>query len=574
MKNLIQYLKLWQKKRDELRVDRDVDNDWLDMRGLLDEHMPVSDNAGGASPKKGISLFTTLLITLSAAAMFYVGHTIIETKKRTAYNTHKLRHKKHRSISGADSLSVSDSLKSNQDQISNADSTFTAKNTTATAAASDNGSNKNNGKSPVKADSASNKTIPGQLNTDNRKKAADAQNSAVPANPSQTPDNKNINLASNNGKDRNNTQTSESSAGLSSNLSDLSDKPDKKLNLPGRRHKGKNNAQSPNLLSNSSRLLNNPKGQKPILLGDRDNGKNSRLTKTLDINPNVPADNKNSLNSNNSIFTELYPGNVTPNQHYNTGVSPVLLPPPASQSLGTSQDLINSYPKLNNKPIFQASISSRTQKSKTNPGTDNSAWQWGVLIGANSNGSFTSKNLNKNFYGSLPADVFTGLYGTYNLSPKWSVGAQMNVLSPQIAKGGTYARMYLNYTDSIVTVHYKNVSNSKKIYSIQLPLYVTYSFMKNVGLKAGPVISFPVKQFNTATVTDTTSSILVDARYDTKTDYSIMGGISYKYKRIILEANYLNGITKHNILTDSLIHKGTNNTFQFSIKLQLGGKKK
>ena len=201
-----------------------------------------------------------------------------------------------------------------------------------------------------------------------------------------------------------------------------------------------------------------------------------------------------------------------------------------------------------------------TQKNKAN--RPNGAFEWGVLIGTNSNGSFTAKNLNHNYYGSLPVDIFTGAYGTYHLNPKWGIGTQVMILSPMVVKGGTYA-------DPLAA--HGNNSDSKKVYSVEFPLYAAYQLTKSIGFKAGPVISFPVKQYNTNTRIDSVSSSIINhSRYDQKTDFGFTEGINFRYKRMIFETSYLKGFTTHSITSDSLIHKSTNNTFQFTLKLQLG----
>jgi hypothetical protein len=88
-------------------------------------------------------------------------------------------------------------------------------------------------------------------------------------------------------------------------------------------------------------------------------------------------------------------------------------------------------------------------------------------------------------------------------------------------------------------------------------------------------MSFPTKQNNIATPVDSVSKhVLSHSQYDQKNDLSFAGGVNYQYKQLIFELGYLKGLTQHSIVTDSLVHKATNNTFQFSIKLQLGGKKK
>ncbi|HEY9004026.1 MAG TPA: hypothetical protein VIM89_21895 [Mucilaginibacter sp.] len=542
MKNLAQYLKLWQKKRDELRVDTDAGSDWLDMSKLLDKHMPVNNDSGGSAPKKGISLFTTLLITLSAAAMFYVGHRVIETKKKTAYQKHQLHHKKHGISSGIDSLAVADSLQQSENQIADNDSTSAEQNTIVGKATSDNGTTKNNAKSLAKTDSVNSKNIAEQSNSNN-KKATNTQNSKASA---ELSDNKKLNSTNAGNKRISNSSTKGQSADLSSNSSLLNN-------------------------SNSAKKLN--------FTGSRDNKKNNKLTNSSDKNSLTLAGKNNQFNNNNlnnnSFYTETNLNPTNRNQSYNRD-NQTLLTLPDGKSIGVNAVLVNTYPTLNSKSLFQtgASASSKSTKNKVkSPLHIYGTFDWGVLIGANSSGSFTSGSLNKN--GSLPVDIFPGIYGTYNLNAKWGIGAQVSVLSPQIAKGATYDHPYFVYADSSVSIKSKLVSTSKKIYSVQVPVYATYKIANNIHLKAGPVISFPLKQYNVATPVDSVSQyVLSHSRYDQKTDFGFAGGANYQYKRLIFEVNYLKGITQHSIVTDSLIHKATNNTFQFSIKLQLGGNKK
>lgn len=516
MKDLIQYLKLWQKKRNELPVDRDADSDWLDMSALLDEHMPVNNDSDGSSPKKGISLFSIMLIALSAAAMFYVAHTVIETKKQTAQQKHKLHHKKRGSSSGTDSSATSDSLDQGKDQIVKSDSISTSRNVVTSSTTSANVPNKDNGSASVNTGTINSKAQSMQANGDKRTGAAV------------------------------NTQN----ATLSATLSHSSD--NNRLNLPGAAIKEKGSPQASlqnqRLLLNSALLTNKLNDDRnPISLNPRGDARNNTATKARDNK----ADNADDL---------------------------ILLPWPVSQGIVASQGLINSYPTLNDKTLFQTSNAdaSKNGKTRNKPALhiNLSVLDWGILVGANSNGSFTSGNLNRNFYGSLPVDIFTGIYGTYNLNTQWGIGTQVALLSPQIAKGGTYSRPYLFYTDSNVTTKHKLVSNPKKIYSIQLPVYATYKVAQNINLKAGPVVSFPIKQSNAIQADSISRDLINHSHYDQKIDFSFAGGINYQYKQLIFEANYLKGLKQHSIISDSLIHRSTNNTFQFSIKLQLGGKKK
>jgi hypothetical protein len=468
MKNLIQYLKLWRKKRDELRVDTDAGSDWLDMKALLDEHMPANDSPGGASPKRGISFLSTILITLAAAAMLYFAYRAIDSKKKAVYHKDILHNKKRGFTSGVDSLMVANSLQKSENPSLNGDSASAVQNNAVTTP--DNRLNKNNSNSSVKADSVDIGNIPAKSNSDNRKKVIDKQNSTISVNPSQLTNDKKLNSSAGTEEGKNNVKTN---TDLLSNSPDLPNKSvnDKKLNLPadkvkginssptnaqrpdllansphlvnkpnngkklnsiGGRGKGRNNTQtnelSRDLSSNSSHLLNKPdNGKKPNLLNDGNNGKKHLLAKLSGSNPNVFADNRNRFATNKSN-TET---NQNHNQHYTRDNQTVLLIP-TGQHAGINSEMSNTYATLTSKLLIQTNIAgsskAKNNKSKTYADNSNIIWEWGVLIGANSNGSFTSKSQNKNFYGSLPADVFTGLYGNYNFSPKWGVGTQVNIL--------------------------------------------------------------------------------------------------------------------------------------------------
>jgi len=51
MENIIQYFKIWQKKRDELQLESDAASDWPDMNTLLDRQMPTNNDSKGTSLK-------------------------------------------------------------------------------------------------------------------------------------------------------------------------------------------------------------------------------------------------------------------------------------------------------------------------------------------------------------------------------------------------------------------------------------------------------------------------------------------------------------------------------------------
>jgi hypothetical protein len=450
-----------------------------------------------------------------------------------------VHHKRHHGFNkGTDSLSVADSSQQEPDSVIIAEQLSRNENKHA-----DSTSNSVSNKLKSVTDSIAEKTTSAPIAGSASAKAKNLDKNNVAANGSNSKSG--------------NTSSSDNKAVPSNHVSNGT------RNTP-------NNTSRNNVVSNktSTRSGNaSPTGDEQVSIDHTNAGTNGTSGKNHGAHQNRNAkDNTTSKDGTSAVDYE----------DYKDDNRLVFLAQPRHAFIPTPHN-ITPYPIPNNYGMHQTGTASvdKSSKNKTrNPG--NGSFDWGILIGANSNGSFTAKNLNSNFYGSLPIDIFPGAYVTYNVNPKWGIGTQIMVLSPTVVKGGTYIRPYLNYTDSITTLKFKSISDSKKIYSVQLPIYAVYHFNENLDFKAGSVISFPVKQYNTTTQVDSVSRvILTTSRYDQKTDFSALAGVSYRYKMIVFEASYLKGLKSHTIsVSDSLIHKATNNTFQFTIKLQLGGNKK
>jgi hypothetical protein len=568
MKNLIQYLELWQKKRGELRVDTDADADWMEMRALLDKHMPGNDDGGGGSKTGGIRLLPTLLVALSAAAMTYFTAKVVQTKPKAAHTKNEI-HQRNRGFNsnGNDSSLTYDSPQSGADS---ANSTKQYSDVENKAGKSDSAAKSDN--LPSGSASAGNK----ERHSDAANKTGGGNSLAKPGNlPSERASAGNIKQPSD-AENRTggnallakpgDPQPRSASASKVKQLSTAENK-------TGSESFAANNKPSPTIISGAAKVSSSDAAgiKKDNVAANKDFGRvasrstankitygrhNSREENT---GTGRTASSQGSVNKGNFAEGSNTSLSRTTDQYLTQHKALMLMPEPG-QSLFESPGAIAYYP-IDKIVIYKGPVTpAKTQKDKTN--RSNGSFEWGVLIGVNSNGSFTAKDLNHNYYGSLPVDIFTGAYGTYHLSPKWGIGTQVMILSPMAIKGGTY-------TDSLATP--RNVSDSKKVYSVEFPLYATYQFTKSIGFKAGPAISFPVKQYNTDTRIDSvSSSIIKHSRYDEKPDYGFTGGINFRYKRIIFETTYLKGLTRHSITSDSLIHKSTNNTFQFTIKLQLG----
>lgn len=545
MMNLIQYLKLWQEKRGELQIDADVNADWMEMSALLDQHMPRNAGGKGGSKPGGMSLLSTILLIVSVAILIYFAAKVVQTKEKPDYTKNEKPDKNRGFNSGKDSSTQFENQKPATDSAGGVNQDSKAETKTG-----------RNDASAKSSDASS-----GQDSAGNVKQPSDAQ-AKTDKNLSSTKYDK--------------PKTGSDSAGNIKEYSDAENKTGSKLSAANKKRSGTLNSNAGRTSSVEALAENKAADiKKHNNAADKDltvNGSSatnkmarsgfvSRDSKKGNTTAGTPGSSQNSANNDNLSEPGSNGANLTNGQYYSQSNKLVLLPQPL-QSPVISSNQIENYPVETYRIAAQprASTSAKTQKDKAK--SLNRSFEWGVLLGTNSNRSFTAKNQNHNFYGSFPVDFFTGAYGTYYLNQKWGIGTQANILSPMVVKGSTY-------TDPLAPNN--SISDSKKIYSVQFPIYTTYQLTKTIGLKAGPVISFPVKEFSAYAATDSLSgSIITHSRYDQKTDYSFMGGINLRYKWITFETTYLKGLTSHSIMSDSMIHRATNNTFQFTIKLRLG----
>ena len=115
MKNSLKHFDFWQKKRNELPINDNPHEDWLQMEALLGQHMPIGGTNGGNWPAliKRIKTLSLTLVSLSAAAMVYVFSSSHFIKNNTWQRNHKgnkhIKSGKY-SLSDTDAQSVTDSL--------------------------------------------------------------------------------------------------------------------------------------------------------------------------------------------------------------------------------------------------------------------------------------------------------------------------------------------------------------------------------------------------------------------------------------------------------------------------------
>ncbi|TWI99210.1 outer membrane protein with beta-barrel domain [Mucilaginibacter frigoritolerans] len=235
----------------------------------------------------------------------------------------------------------------------------------------------------------------------------------------------------------------------------------------------------------------------------------------------------------------------------------------------------------NNNTKNKKDKSSKNAKPTSQKNLGPSKLDWGVLGGVNSSGSFTSSKQNANFYGSSPVDAYFGLFATYKLNDTWAVGLQTQFFSPQsITTSYTHANE--SKVDSGQSLQ---ITASRKLYTVNIPINVIYKVSDNFSLMGGPVIGIPIKQISaTSTLLPATikndsayyakvSSILNQTNYEQKLNIGINAGVGFHYKRWLFEASYLKSLTGYAISNTWGTYKSSGSTFQFTIGFQISNPK-
>ncbi len=525
MKNPLKYLNLWQKKRDELPVDLTPEQDWIKMQSVLDKHLPVvprGHGSSGGTSAAGFKAIYFLVVTLSAAAAVYYFTYVSKTKQRH----HAEKHFSHKSYAAhPDSLSNintnkhADSLKTTEKFINKKDSLSKSKTTAA-----DPGKNiKNENLAAAEKNVNGKKLSPGIPGKQGM--GSGSKGKVVKGNPD-----KNFTAAFGNV-----TNKAKGSSKFRSGA--------KQRSAYGSSVKGPLKA---NRLAKENRL--EKKYQNNI------NNKSAGL-----LSKGTSPANESISKKSAAAVSALNTGTVNKNA------------------------VIDSSARINKKIIAAAKKSNAAQKQKKSK-TDKSKNQassnfdFGILTGINSSGSFTVKNQNSNFYGSLPVDVYFGLFAAYNKGGKWGMDMQVRALNPQKISG-SYTHANGSNIDSGQTL---KVSDSRKAYFVSIPVRASYKINSNISVKAGPVINIPVKQLTgTATLlpanlkTDTNYyptviSQLKNTTYQQKINFGLSGGVSVTYKRLFLEAAYSKNLSGYNVSSGFGNYKsnagGVQVTIGFSLK--------
>ena len=150
---------------------------------------------------------------------------------------------------------------------------------------------------------------------------------------------------------------------------------------------------------------------------------------------------------------------------------------------------------------------------------------------------------------------------------------------------GSYSQSYTFQTDTGKKTRAFTIKDSRKLNTIDVPFYIEYKAAGNLRLKAGPVLSIPLKQKDgkysfqpdslkkdsSALYTKTVSS-MNKTKYQQKLGYGISAGVSYQVNRLIFEATYLKRLTVQKISSDLGSYQYNSNTLQFTVGFRLNKK--
>ncbi|SDD32345.1 Outer membrane protein beta-barrel domain-containing protein [Mucilaginibacter pineti] len=552
MKNSLNYLDLWQKKRNELPVTDEPKQDWLAMQALLNVHLPspvVKPSIGSKVIKVVKGLKTGSIITASLSAAAFIGVlAYIYVAKIKPHHPQNNNSKKHGVVVDkdsllntlkADSLNLADSVKY-EDSLS------------------------------VKKDSLSQTTPPDNVSGADSAANTDAKD-AVNKNTSA---NNKLNGSAGGGNNGNNP-----SAGISNGR-----------NLPG------------NLLGGNGRTGNKPGKNNALLTGGHNAGpKNSSGTdQDSKVNNSNPLNQTAVMGANSYLSQRLIWNADSLQNDLNNFLQPQSnqATPNYIGSFGQSAAIANKIGMGLNKPINKPSdviqkvkkekAPKVTKPSKNKTGSSSlSNIDFGIMAGVNASNSFTQKAQNSNFYGSFPVDLYLGLFGTYNFNSKFAVNVQVKGLNP-LKLSGAYTHANASKTDTglVDSGETLRIKDSRKAYFINVPVHFVYKINKYVGVKAGPVINIPVKQVNGNAVlqpvkimTDTPyfkniNKQLSATQYQQKINFGLSGGVTLQYQRFLLEATYNKSFSSYRVVSDLGSYSQNPGSVQISIGFQLNKPKK
>jgi len=567
MRNWNQYLKLWQQKRNELHISTDMQTDWSDMHQLLDKHMPAntpsadSDNAGHGGGGSGLGTGAKLL-NLGKLKLLYVlaGLVIGGFVTYVAINQKATsHHKKNKTEIRKDSLSAGNILKVDNLQRANNDNSI------------DNSKN-------------------------------DQNNSSTDADARSFADN---NIANSNISTSDSKVVSDHSIGT-----DATKSTGEKSNNISSGKTGRDNsrdAKNNHLLSSTSAIIKNG-----MVSGSGTRRRSGSHRAGRRSGPHYSSNQQNTFTSNNGRQTNNHNNHntIAGDGRYVNGASTIKAATPASaltwddvvansnqNAANFANAMVNSAMLTSGSINRNATLGENSSANKTSGKTDkkakdakasktarNSTYKnldWGLLTGTDGMGSLTPKSQNHNIYGSLPIDIYVGLFGTYNLNDRWALGLQSRFLVPHTVSGRyVYSHAAKDTTQAAETIQ---ISDSRKVYTVDVPIHLIYRIAPNINLKGGPMLSIPVKTANgtypnagndsTGNANTVTKSLSATAPAR-KILFGASAGIGFSYKSLWFDATYNYNPRPMEMKSDLGGYSSNTNSLQLTIGIKLNRGKK
>jgi hypothetical protein len=546
MKNSAWYNMLWKNKLQEFPLEGDADMSWQKMQSLLDKNLPANYSATPKPTKLlGLKLVKLLAVITSAALVYYGLTQLISVSNKN--NKKPGRH-----------IIQVDSNKQNEPKKDS---------TNNTRPDNKNANNKANTISLDKTTIYTNTVVTNSITGDN---SSDNKTTSKATNIKSV--NNSITEGNNLSARKITSKVTNRSSG--NHTVSLSNKANRLNTAPGHvTGKSATSFGNGNIFnSRNSNYISKKGSNRKHLRNTRQNKgykTHTHLADTLNLivnngKPVSDTDTSNNLvtsqNSNNgSITGETKKTNTTNAIKKDSTLTLSTNKPP-----GTTQQGANATAK------GKSNTKDKTNRFKNN--TTNSKFTLGIIAGVNISG----------IPGGGTSPIF-GMTSSYSLTPKVSVAIGANLLQKTIS--GTYTNSNYKYTTIIDTnkqvTHTADkimVSSSRKIYTIDIPLFVSYQASNWISLIGGPVINIPThlekiknvlnpisNPVDTSSAYKTILSVASSTTISNKINFSVFGGVKLDFKRLFIEGDYLWGINPNTVSSSLGKNKVYYRSYQFGV---------
>ncbi|GAB3934596.1 outer membrane beta-barrel protein [Mucilaginibacter myungsuensis] len=545
MKNSLKYSKLWQQKRDELKIDANPDMDWSGMQGLLDQHMPVTTQSGptdggssaGSSASSGASAGASGLAKLGgiiglstavvAVTVYVASHFIGSTSDKKSKDSLTRSAIEQKALMDSTKI-LTDTLSENYQALT--DSAEMTADVDSIVTNGHTAANYNNN-----AENSANSKDPTSIVPANNAASSTSKNNTISKNTASRTVSVSRSGAVVNSSGRKLAASVNNKSGISKNGSGYV--PNRSGRSQGRNDRSGRGAQGNNGGRNNSRM---PAG------GDRSSKERSPDGRVNNIDDKANTSYSSVRNDANEI--------ATANDWYERTMQALSVNKFADAQHTIKSPGMGGWSPLTGN-IRNIALQNKINQTKNQTAGEPSNFEWGILAGINTNSSFSRRLIDTNGNTSLQIDFYAGLYGTYYFKPKWGIGAQLWLYNPQKISGG-YDHANGSKVDSGQLIR---VTDSRKDYFVTLPIQAIYKVNDNLSVKLGPVLKFPISQTSgvtsliPATISrDTayfrnTMAQLNGTRLDQKMSVGISGGLQYQYGRFNIQANYLKNLSGYSV---------------------------